>query len=152
DRGDVLADLLGAAVEVAEVRGDFGDDLAVGPQHEPQHPVGAGVLRTHVDEHLVGPDVELDDGRVGLFGGHGFRAPWRAAAGGCTLNVPDAPRDVFRPATESRPTPGTGQLFFAPAATHPLISSISFSSSELLGGICLAPLPTSDLTSRLWSG
>ena len=43
---------------------DFGDDLAVGPQHEPQHAVRAGVLRPHVDEHLVGADVELDDGGV----------------------------------------------------------------------------------------
>jgi hypothetical protein len=69
DRGDVLADLLGAAVEVAEVRGDLAHDLAVGPQHQPQHPVRARVLRPHVDEHLVGADVELDDGRVG--GRHG---------------------------------------------------------------------------------
>ena len=65
DRRDVLADLLGAAVQVAEVRGDLGDDLAVGAQHEPQHAVRARVLRAHVDEHLVGADVELDDGRVG---------------------------------------------------------------------------------------
>ena len=65
DRRDVLADLLGAAVQVAEVRRDLGDDLAVGAQHEPQHAVRAGVLRPHVDEHLVGADVELDDGRVG---------------------------------------------------------------------------------------
>ena len=71
DRRDVLADLLGAAVQVAEVRRDLGDDLAVGAQHEPQHAVRAGVLRPHVDEHLVGADVELDDGGVRrLLGGH----------------------------------------------------------------------------------
>ena len=39
-------------------------DFAVGPEHEPQHAVGARVLRAHVDEHLVGADVELDDPRV----------------------------------------------------------------------------------------
>ena len=64
DRRDVLADLLGAAVQVAQVRRDLGDDLAVGAQHQPQHAVRAGVLRPHVDEHLVGADVELDDGLV----------------------------------------------------------------------------------------
>ena len=64
DRRDVLADLLGAAVQVAQVRRHLGDDLAVGPQHQPQHAVRAGVLRTHVDEHLVGADVEFDDGLV----------------------------------------------------------------------------------------
>ena len=64
DRRDVLADLLGAAVQIAQVRRHFGDDLAVGAQHEPQHAVRAGVLRPHVDEHFVGADVELDDGLV----------------------------------------------------------------------------------------
>ena len=63
-RREVLADLLGAAVQVADVRRDLGDDLAVGPQHEPQHAVRAGMLRAHVDEHLVGADVELDDARI----------------------------------------------------------------------------------------
>jgi probable phosphoglycerate mutase len=30
------------------------------------------VLRPHVDEHLIGADIELDNGRVGgLLGGHG---------------------------------------------------------------------------------
>ena len=43
---------------------DLGDDFAVGPQHQPQHAVRAGVLRPHVDEHLVGADVEFDDARV----------------------------------------------------------------------------------------
>ena len=64
DRRDVLADLLGAAVQIAEVRRHLGNDLAVGPQHQAQHAVRAGVLRAHVDEHLVGADVELDDGGV----------------------------------------------------------------------------------------
>ncbi len=60
-RREVLADLLGAAVQIADVRRDFADDLAVGPQHQAQHAVRAGVLRPHVDEHLVGADVEFDD-------------------------------------------------------------------------------------------
>jgi hypothetical protein len=32
------------------------------------------VLRPHVDEHLVGADVELDDGRV-VGGGHASGVP-----------------------------------------------------------------------------
>ena len=39
-------------------------DLAVGPQHEPEHAVRGWMLRAHVDEHLVGADVELDDGLI----------------------------------------------------------------------------------------
>ena len=65
DRRDVLADLLGAAVQIAQVRHDLGDDLAVGAQHQPQHAVRAGMLRPHVDEHFVRADVELDDRGVG---------------------------------------------------------------------------------------
>jgi hypothetical protein len=49
------------------------DDFAVGPQQEPEHAVGAGVLRPHVDEHLVCPDVKLDHTLVVDFGkAHGF--------------------------------------------------------------------------------
>jgi hypothetical protein len=62
--GQVLPDLLGAAVQVADVRLDLRDDLAVGPQHQPEHAVRAGMLRPHVDEHLVRADVELDDPRI----------------------------------------------------------------------------------------
>ena len=66
-RREVLADLFRAAVQVADVRHDFGDDFAVGPQHQPQHAVRARMLRAHVDEHLVRADVELDD--AGIFDG-----------------------------------------------------------------------------------
>ena len=59
--GEVLADLLGTAVQVADVRLHFRHDLAVGPKHEPEHAVRAWMLRPHVDEHLVRADVELDD-------------------------------------------------------------------------------------------
>ncbi len=69
DRRDVFADLLGAAVQVAKVRRHFGDDLAVGAQDEAEHAMGAGVLRAHVHQHLVGPNVELDDGLVFFFRG-----------------------------------------------------------------------------------
>ena len=61
---EVLADLFRRAVQVADVRSDLGDDLAVGPQHQAQHAVRAGVLRPHVDQHLVGANVELH--RLGL--------------------------------------------------------------------------------------
>ena len=63
-RREVLADLFGAAMQIADVRRDFRNDLAVGPQHQPQHAVRAGMLRAHVDEHLVGANVEFDDPRI----------------------------------------------------------------------------------------
>ena len=67
---------------------DLGDDLAVGPQHQPQHAVRAGMLRPHVDEHLVGADVELDDARdrrvcvamIGASGSDAFSAGRLSAA------------------------------------------------------------------------
>jgi hypothetical protein len=64
-RREILADLFGAAVQIADVRRDVSEnDFAVGPQHQPQHAVRAGMLRAHVDQHLVGADVELDDARI----------------------------------------------------------------------------------------
>jgi len=56
----VLADLFGAAVQVADVRGNLADHLAIGPQRQPQHAVRTGMLRAHVDQHLVGFDVAFD--------------------------------------------------------------------------------------------
>ena len=50
----VLAVLLEAAVEVADVGAGGLDDLAVGAQLHPEHPVGGGVLRPHLEDHLVG--------------------------------------------------------------------------------------------------
>ena len=56
----VLAQLLDAAVEVAEDRVEVDDLLAVELEHDPQHAVGRRVLRAHVDEHLaVAEGVEL---------------------------------------------------------------------------------------------
>ncbi len=69
-RREVLADLLRAAVQIADVRRDLGDDFAVGPQHQPQHAVRAGMLRSHVDQHFVRADVEFDDAGIVQIGGH----------------------------------------------------------------------------------
>ena len=64
-RRDVFADPLGAAVQVADMRRDFRNHLAVGPQHEPQHAVRARVLRAHVNQHFVRANVEFDRFGVG---------------------------------------------------------------------------------------
>ncbi len=66
----VLAELLDAAVEVAEDRVEVDDLLAVDLEHDPQHAVGRRVLGAHVQEHLaVAEGVELGlalgPGRVG---------------------------------------------------------------------------------------
>ena len=56
----VLAQLLDAAMEVAEDRVEVDDLLAVELEHDPEHAVGRRVLRPHVDEHLaVAERVEL---------------------------------------------------------------------------------------------
>ena len=56
----VLAQLLDAAVEVAEHRVEVDDLLAVELEDDPQHAVGRRVLGAHVDEHLaVAERVEL---------------------------------------------------------------------------------------------
>ena len=50
--GEVFAVLLKAAVQVAQVGLDVGDDLAIGANAQAQYPVGAGVLGPHVQDHL----------------------------------------------------------------------------------------------------
>ncbi len=65
DGRHVFADLLGTAVQIPQVRRDFGNDFAVRAQHEPQHAMRARMLRPHVDEHLVSADVELDNFKDG---------------------------------------------------------------------------------------
>ena len=64
----MLAQLLGAPVQVADDRVAIDDQLAVELQHDAQHAVGAGVLRTHVEGHqpLAGlqRDVFLDGQRA----------------------------------------------------------------------------------------
>ncbi len=56
----VLAQLLDAAMEVAEHRVEVDDLLAVELEDDPEHAVGRGVLGPHVDEHLaVAERVEL---------------------------------------------------------------------------------------------
>ena len=69
-RREILADLFGTAMQIADVRRAFRNDLAVGPQHQPQHAVRAGMLRAHVDQHLVGANVEFDDPRIVEMRGH----------------------------------------------------------------------------------
>ena len=57
--GEVLADLLLAAMQIAQVRDGFEHHLAVGAQDDAQHAVGGRVLRAHVDEHLFGLHVDV---------------------------------------------------------------------------------------------
>ena len=52
--GEALGQLLGAAVEIADVGIDAGDVLGLHLEHEPQDAVGAGVLRAEVEQHLLG--------------------------------------------------------------------------------------------------
>ena len=65
NRRQVLTDLLGTAVQVAQMRCDLVNDFPVRPEEQAQHAVRAGMLRPHVDEHLVGADVEFND--AGIF-------------------------------------------------------------------------------------
>jgi hypothetical protein len=54
---DVLRVLLEAAVQVADVGPGRAHDLAVRAQLQAQHAVGGRVLRTHVQDHLVGVEI-----------------------------------------------------------------------------------------------
>ena len=49
-----LAELLGAAVQVADVWFDLDDAFAVDPQHHAEDAVRAGMLRPHVDHEIDG--------------------------------------------------------------------------------------------------
>ena len=53
----VLAHLFDRAVNITDMRLYLGDDLTVQPQHQTQHPVRRGVLRTHVYKILLGLQV-----------------------------------------------------------------------------------------------
>ena len=97
--GLVLDQLLGAAVEQADMRIDPLDDLAVELHHHAQHAVRGGVLRAEVDR-VVGDDLVAGGGRLfgctaspspdlapfALFGRRAFAASvsraGRASAGG----------------------------------------------------------------------
>ena len=63
-RREIFTDLFRTPMEIADVGLDLGDDFAVGAEHEPEHAMRAGMLRPHVDEHLVCTDVEFDDPRI----------------------------------------------------------------------------------------
>ncbi len=68
------------------------DDLAVGAQLHPEHPVGGGVLRPHLEDHLVGVEgvrVPVVHGRLGSRH-HGSSTC--ALLGGVKSKGPDADR------------------------------------------------------------
>ena len=67
---DVLSDLLGAPVEVADIAIDVLDRLAVELEDNPEHPVRAGVLGPHVDDEFLG----AGDGAGPLNPGRDFRS------------------------------------------------------------------------------
>ena len=92
----VLAQLLDAAVDVAD--DDVGVDhpLAVEPQHHPEHAMRAGVLRAHVDDELVG----VEDGQCRCLASHDAITRSRLRPGRCA----DATTPSGSPAT-ARPDP-----------------------------------------------
>ena len=49
----VLEDLLHTPVQIPDHRGALGHRLAVQRQHQAQHAVSRGVLRPHVEDHLL---------------------------------------------------------------------------------------------------
>ena len=59
----VLADLLEAAVQIADVRDAAHDRLAVELEHQAQHAVRRRVLRPDVDEHVLAVELRLERGR-----------------------------------------------------------------------------------------
>ena len=81
----VLAQLLDAAMDVADHAVRIDDALAVEAQHDPQHAVRAGVLGPHVDHQLVG--VELGGADAGSGNRHG--ASVRLAGYSISVSVPD---------------------------------------------------------------
>ena len=56
----VLADLLEAAVQVADVRDAAHDRLAVELEHQAQHAVRRRMLRADVDEHVLALELRLE--------------------------------------------------------------------------------------------
>ena len=81
----VLADLLDAAVQVAQHRVEVHDALAVDLEDDAQDAVGGGVLRAQVDEHLaVAERVELGLALRARRVAAGWRRRWWPASGrGC---------------------------------------------------------------------
>ena len=75
---DDLADLLDAAVQVADVGDGGADHLAVGLDEEVDDAVGGGVLRTEVEDHLLGVLVHAAQDELV----HVFFSPLRYALGG----------------------------------------------------------------------
>ena len=61
----VLADLLEAAVQIADVRNAAHHRLAVELEHQAQHAVRRRMLRPDVDEHVLTLEIGLDRRRLG---------------------------------------------------------------------------------------
>ncbi len=59
-RREVFANFFRTAMQITDVRRHLRNDLTVCPEHQPQNTMRAGVLRAHVDQHLVRADVEFD--------------------------------------------------------------------------------------------
>ncbi|EGE58077.1 hypothetical protein RHECNPAF_35000134 [Rhizobium etli CNPAF512] len=67
--GETLRQFFGAAMEVADMRIDALDELAVQFEDEPKNPMGAGVLRTEVEKHFPGIErFALRPAELGDFG------------------------------------------------------------------------------------
>jgi hypothetical protein len=75
-------------MQIAHDRDTFDDLFALELEHEPEHAVGGGVLRAHVEDELLGlePFVALDDrqrdlgsvldgGTLPVDGGQGLTRP-----------------------------------------------------------------------------
>jgi hypothetical protein len=68
----VLAELLEPGVQVADVGDAALDRLALELDHQPEHPVGGGVLRADVHQHVLPAQVLPAAGHAE---GHAHRAP-----------------------------------------------------------------------------
>ncbi len=65
-------------MQVTEVSLGSGQDFPVGLQEKPHHPVGGGMLGTHVDGAILGGNRHLDLGTLSLGEGrgHAHGIPW----------------------------------------------------------------------------
>src|SRR5262245_66465573 len=61
----ILAELLEARMQVADVRDTAHNRLAVELDDEPQHAVGGGMLRAHVHEQVLAPEIGFARVRIG---------------------------------------------------------------------------------------
>ena len=96
-------------MQIADIRRQFADHFAVGPQHQPQHAVRAGMLGAHVDQHFVAAEVEFDQIGIDAFNRH-FRSSWQCrdirAAGDnpCAADGRSSPRAAGSASRSGWPT------------------------------------------------